>query len=143
MLQKILAPLEVEVGKTASDALSLAVELAKTHGGKLILLHVVEHIPGYVMASLPPEFHNRARATGEEGLGAAAKAHGIEGSAELLVREGNPATEILECAKSKGVDTIVIGSHDPGVADYLLGSVAARVVRHAHCSVVVVRHPKT
>ena len=34
---------------------------------------------------------------------------------------------------------IVIASHDPGLVDYLLGSVAARVVRHAHCSVLVTR----
>ena len=37
---------------------------------------------------------------------------------------------------------IVIASHDPGLADYLLGSTAGRVVRHAHCSVLVVRNAK-
>ena len=39
-----------------------------------------------------------------------------------------------------GAAMIVIASHDPGLADYLLGSVAARVVRHAHCSVLVTRN---
>ena len=34
---------------------------------------------------------------------------------------------------------IVMASHDPVLSDYLLGSVAARVVRHAHCSVLVAR----
>jgi nucleotide-binding universal stress UspA family protein len=33
----------------------------------------------------------------------------------------------------------VIASHDPGFVDYFLGSVAARFVRHAHCSVLVAR----
>jgi len=47
--------------------------------------------------------------------------------------------EILEMAKAKNVDLIVIASHKPGIADYLLGSVAAGVVRHAKCSVHVMR----
>ena len=34
---------------------------------------------------------------------------------------------------------IVIASHNSGMADYLLGSVADRIVRHAHCSVLVTR----
>ncbi|MDH3475684.1 MAG: universal stress protein [Rhodospirillales bacterium] len=36
-------------------------------------------------------------------------------------------------------DLIITGSHKPNVSDYLLGSNAARVVRHASCSVFVVR----
>ena len=56
-----------------------------------------------------------------------------------MIREGAPASTILDVAGELSVDMIVIGSHDPGLADYFLGSVAARVVRHAHCSVLVVR----
>ena len=37
-------------------------------------------------------------------------------------------------------DCIVIGSHKPGLIDYLLGSTAARVVRHAPCAVHVLRN---
>jgi len=37
------------------------------------------------------------------------------------------------------VDLIIVGSHKPGLQDYLLGSTAARVVRHAMCSVLVGR----
>ena len=40
---------------------------------------------------------------------------------------------------AKAADLIVIGCHAPGVGDFLLGSNAARVVRHAGCSVYVVR----
>ena len=36
-------------------------------------------------------------------------------------------------------DLIVVGSHRPAMRDYLLGTNAARVVRHAHCSVLVAR----
>ncbi|MDR8241073.1 universal stress protein UspG, partial [Acinetobacter baumannii] len=36
-------------------------------------------------------------------------------------------------------DVIVIGSRKPGISTHLLGSNAAAVVRHAECSVLVVR----
>jgi nucleotide-binding universal stress UspA family protein len=55
------------------------------------------------------------------------------------VRFGGTYQEILAHAEKIGAELIVIGSHKPNVADYLLGSTAARVVRHARCSVYVVR----
>ena len=42
-------------------------------------------------------------------------------------------------AKEKNADMIIIASHRPGLQDYFLGSTAAKVVRHATCSVLVVR----
>ena len=47
--------------------------------------------------------------------------------------------EVLEEAKEFGADLIVMSSHDPGLRTYFIGSNAAQVVRHAHCSVMVVR----
>ncbi|MEP4424264.1 MAG: universal stress protein, partial [Nitratireductor sp.] len=49
------------------------------------------------------------------------------------------ASGILAVAKEKQADVIVIASHKPGLQDYLIGSTAARVVRHAACSVHVMR----
>ncbi len=57
-----------------------------------------------------------------------------------IVAHGNIYEEILEAANKIGVDLIVIGSHRPALKDYLLGPNAARVVRHARQSVLVVRH---
>ena len=48
-------------------------------------------------------------------------------------------TEILAFAEEVGGDLIVVGSHRPAMKDYLLGTNAARVVRHARCSVLVAR----
>ena len=47
--------------------------------------------------------------------------------------------EVIATAKSLGAELIIVGSHKPDVSDYLLGSNAARIVRHADCSVLVVR----
>ena len=46
---------------------------------------------------------------------------------------------ILNIARKTGADLIVVAAHRPELKDYLLGPNAARVVRHANCSVLVVR----
>ena len=58
---------------------------------------------------------------------------------EVEVRIGHPYKTILEVAQEKNADLIIVASHQPGFQDYFLGSTAAKVVRHATCSVLVVR----
>jgi nucleotide-binding universal stress UspA family protein len=60
--------------------------------------------------------------------------------AEVFVDRGTPYAEIVRRAEAWRADLIVVGSHGrSGIARALLGSVAERVVRHAHCSVLVAR----
>jgi nucleotide-binding universal stress UspA family protein len=47
--------------------------------------------------------------------------------------------EVLSEAEKQSCDLIVVGSHHPSMSTYLLGSNAATIVRHAPCSVLVVR----
>ena len=52
----------------------------------------------------------------------------------------SPAATICDYAKQQNVDCIVVGTHGrTGLKHMLLGSVAEKVVRHAPCSVFVVR----
>ncbi|MFC3190366.1 universal stress protein UspF [Pseudocitrobacter faecalis] len=53
--------------------------------------------------------------------------------------EGAPKDKILELAKTIPADLVIISSHRPDFTTYLLGSTAAAVVRHAECSVLVIR----
>jgi nucleotide-binding universal stress UspA family protein len=124
-MKTILVPIDIAEEAAGTAALRLGRDLAKMRGGKLVLLNVLEQVPGYVVAQLPEGFH-------ESALSAA--------TAEIVVREGHPPTEILELASEIGADMIVVASHSPGLVDYFLGSVAARVVRHADCSVLVARN---
>jgi nucleotide-binding universal stress UspA family protein len=58
------------------------------------------------------------------------------------VRTGNSAEQIVAAAEAAAADLVVVGSHGhKGVKKYLLGSVSDRVLRHASCSVLIVRHP--
>ncbi len=52
---------------------------------------------------------------------------------------GHVSRTILGVAEETSADCIVMGSHRPGMVDYFIGSTAARVVRHATCSVHVYR----
>ncbi len=60
--------------------------------------------------------------------------------AEVLIRRGNPADQILEEADTWGADNIFVGAKGArGIDRLLLGSVSSSVSAHAHCSVEVVR----
>ncbi|GAB4488171.1 MAG: universal stress protein [Thermodesulfovibrionales bacterium] len=59
---------------------------------------------------------------------------------KTVIRNGNPATELLALADASKTDLIVTGSHGRhGAVKFLLGSVSAKVVDHARCSVMVVK----
>ncbi len=67
------------------------------------------------------------------------KEHNLTG-VTVLTRVGDPGTEIADYAESINADLIVIPSHGyHGIKRALLGSVAERVIRHAHCPVLVLR----
>jgi nucleotide-binding universal stress UspA family protein len=58
----------------------------------------------------------------------------------VVIEEGEPKTTILEKAAEWGADVIFMGSHGrKGIDRFLIGSVAQAVLRHAHCSVEIVR----
>lgn len=136
MYKTILVPIDmahVAEGKSIID-------VASEHfgeGSKMILLNVIEDIPGWAAAEIPKEILDRSQQYAEDELKGIANSSGLK--VETLVRKGHPYNTILEVAKEKDADLIIIASHRPGLQDYFLGSTAAKVVRHATCSVLVVR----
>ena len=62
---------------------------------------------------------------------------------EEMIKIGVPFLEIIKAAKEKEVDLIVMGTHGrTGLAHVLIGSVAEKVVHHAHCPVLTIKHPQ-
>ena len=135
MYQNILVPISFEADRDAKMALRVAQTLCGERG-KIQVLHVVEHLPQYSSNLLPENHLEVAKAAFAEKLKPL-----VEGmtNAGIEIVEGHSGRTILDFADSHGCDCIVIASHRPGLQDYLLGSTAARVVRHAGCSVHVVR----
>ncbi len=141
MYQTILLPVDLNEDSSWKKALPTAVELCRTHGAKL---HVMTVVPDFGMAIVgsffPNNYEKRALAETSRTLKEFVAAH-VPGDLDAAqdVDHGTVYEEILAAAKRVGADLIVMSAHRPGQADYLLGPNAARVVRHADCSVLVVR----
>jgi nucleotide-binding universal stress UspA family protein len=140
MPRKILVPIDLEHGEHVDQVLRIAADLAAGDAAEVELLTVIDAAPVVVSQFLPESYETMVSKKAEEGL--AALVAGMGAAADRVstaVRFGGTYQEILAHAEKIGADLIVIGSHKPNVADYLLGTAAARVVRHARCSVYVVR----
>ena len=134
MYKKILVPLALDHG-LGLRALEVARNL-RAEGGEIITVHVIETVPGFARYYLTDDHDQDIQKSAEEGL---AERIGEDKDAEIMVLHGHPGRTITDYAEKVGVDCIVVGSHKPELQDFFLGSTAARVVRHAHCSVHVVR----
>ena len=136
MYKKILVPVDISHKERARAMIEAAKNVAGD-GTNITLFNVVEDVPSYVMVQLPESTLEEAKANAREELDAIAAAAGVK--ADVEIRRGRAHSVILAYAAETGADLIVVASHQPGVQDFLLGSTAARVVRHASCSVLVIR----
>lgn len=141
MFKEILLPVDLGEESASEQALSAAVEICKSHGAKL---HVLAVVPGFSMSIIsqyfPEDFADKTRADTGKRLEAYIAANVPSGIAtQGLVAVGTVYEEILKAAGKTSCDLVVITAHRPDLKDFLLGPNAARVVRHAKCSVLVVR----
>ncbi len=141
-LDRILVPLDFS--EHAEAILEWAGHLAAQHGSQLILLHVY-HLPVEFQqlegAYLPPDFWSNMKSEAEQSLERyTTELQGRGQKVEAIVREGYPATVIIEEAESQEADLIVIGTHGlSGLKHMLLGSIAERVVQKSPCPVLTVK----
>ena len=136
MYKTIIVPIDLLSPEQSKPMIDVATKLADADA-RIILVNVVEDVPATVAAQLPATVHQKIidNAKGE----LQAMANTAVGKPEAVIRVGHPPTAIIDLAEEKGADLIIVASHRPDWHDFLLGSTAARVVRHAKCSVLVVR----
>jgi len=120
--------------------------LAQKLQARVTLLHVIQPplVAGADMGVWPsPAFIDdlETAITGDmEGYLARVTAAGLAG--EIAVVHGVPFQEILDTAKARQVDLIIMGTHGrTGLTHVFLGSVAEKGVRLAPCPVLVARQP--
>lgn len=135
MYKHILVPVAFETGRDTMKSIEIGESLVDPDG-TIIALHVVEEVPSYVAQYLP---EGQMESNIKEIEDILAERLGGHERIAVKVIEGHAGHSIVDYATEHKVDCIVIASHRPGLQDLFLGSTAARVVRHAPCSVHVVR----
>lgn len=139
MFHRILVGVDDSPGSEAM--LDSVGRLAAATGGKVVLVHVKDLVPGRV-------------GTGSESAESAEEV--VEGAAARVLESGGTvdkqlvvapsirgaAWEICQVAQAEGADLIVVGSRGHGVwAGAVLGSVSQRVAQFASCPVLIVPAP--
>lgn len=140
MFKKILVPVDTQELEPAEPALQRARELAEASGGDVRVIYV-EPLPGFsMMEQLPRDFFEKHEAKAMEDLKGIAGRLGLPSErVSIMALRGNVYDEVIVAAREFSADLIVVGSHRPSMSTYLLGSNAGQIVRHATCSVLVVR----
>ena len=148
MIKKIL--IAIDGSQSAEHALNFGLDLAKKYSAEVMITTVLDSPePSLVAKGM---FY--APNSTEEYLNQLKKFHKkilldarnkskknnpkIKLSTKLL--QGRPADKIVETAKDKAYDLIVIGSRGlGGIKEFVLGSVSDRVADHASCPVLIVK----
>ena len=136
MYKNIIVAIDLAHGEAGKELIDRAKALID-EGGAIRLVHVLEDVPSYIAAELPRDLNDRRQAEAKVELNLLTQ--GVPGNCVAEVRTGAPASQILQAAEDHGADLVMIASHRPGLSDYFIGSTAARVVRHAQCSVLIER----
>lgn len=140
--KKILVP--VDLSPFSEKAIAYAADLARSANATVGVVTVVNDVFPYfdffpVEYTQPDYFHlmkekaeTELRQLTDRLLGGIAN--------EVSVRRGYPATEIVNAASEGAYDLIVMATHGhSGLEHALLGSITEKVLRKAHCPVLVVR----
>ena len=127
-------------------AVRVASRLAALAGDRLVIVHVINPATATSpeLMYVTEEVRCSMRQHGDELLTNARATVPADVPAETLLREGDPAAEIVAAARERDADLVVLGTRGRGrLATFLLGSTAEQVVRGAHCPVVTVGHDPT
>jgi nucleotide-binding universal stress UspA family protein len=143
-IRRVLHP--TDFSRASAAAFNRAVDTAKANRAELFLVNVITpSFPpigdGYISPKVYAEMEASARAYARKQLDAQlAKARRAGARVRGLILEGLPHERIVQAARRKRADLLVMGTHaQTGLAKFFLGSVASRVLAIAPCPVLTVR----
>ncbi len=141
MYKDILVTIDLDHDSSWKKALPVAIREAQNEGARLHVLTVVPTVGMSMVGQFFPKgYEKKVLEAYNERLHEFVAANvPAEIKVQHIVGQGTVYEVILQIAKKTKCDLIVMGAHRPELKDYLLGPNAARVVRHASCSVLVVR----
>ncbi|MFQ5681708.1 MAG: universal stress protein [Candidatus Binatia bacterium] len=144
-IRRILHP--TDFSRASGRALAEARELAKQNKAELLVVHVMETpmpyaaTEEYASPTLYAELESTARRQAEATISALLKKiQKARVKAKGLLLKGTPHEQIVQVAKTRRVNLIVMGTHGrTGISKLFMGSVAGRVISTARCPVLTVR----
>jgi nucleotide-binding universal stress UspA family protein len=132
----------VDFSKGSEAALDSAIRIAKEHGGKLLLLHVISTAYTFPLEAGFPDIFETLEKNARESMSELIRRKRLKPRQcrSMLIAGVNPADVIAAVAKKSRAAMIVMGSHGKtGFQRFVLGSVAERTLRYAECPVLIVK----
>jgi nucleotide-binding universal stress UspA family protein len=140
MFKNVLLAIDLNEPSSWARALPAALEVCKPSAAALHVIYVAAEVNIQVASFFPEGANERLLEQAVADLKAWIGKHVPAGAgAQPMIAQGNIYRGIMDAAEKIRADLIVMASHKPHLSDYLLGANAAHVVRHAGCSVMVVR----
>lgn len=150
LIKMILAP--TDLSALSAKGLEYAGSLAKRIGAQLTVCHVVRTEEFVAHARLLEKGSGNSRVEEQlshlvdqhrELLHDFVNRHLRSANADLVIAEivemGEPHRLIIDCIKPNAIDLIVMSTHGrSGLQRMMLGSVTEKVLRNAHCPVLVI-----
>lgn len=141
MFKNVLIAIDLGEPGSWARALPVAVQLCKDWSARLHVVTVSAEVNVQVASFFPQDANERLLEQTVTALKEWVQEHVPAGiDVHRMVGQGSIHREIIAAAEKASADLIVMASHKPTARDYLLGANAAHVVRHAACSVMVVRN---
>lgn len=139
MYSSILVAVDLDEPSSWKKSVPAALALGRCFNAKMALVYVVPEATLVLQAQWSAPAVRHILDSARTRLAEWADELVEDARVEKYVASGSVYRGILEAAEHYGSDLIVLASHRPEMKDYLIGANASRVVRHARCSVMVVR----
>ncbi|MEM1044568.1 MAG: universal stress protein [Pseudomonadota bacterium] len=141
VFKRILATIDIHDEVSSEKVVNAALELMSGDDILFVVCVVPDFGMSVVSGFFPKDYEQDMLEKTRVELHAFTEKHVPDGTpVQHIIAHGSIYEEILAAANEVNADMIVVGSHRPALKDYLLGPNAARVVRHATQSVLVVRY---
>jgi nucleotide-binding universal stress UspA family protein len=129
--------LATDFSDASEKAFNYATTIARLHGSKIYVVHVIPPEPTYFIPELPVD---RPRHEEERRMASLASRSELKQIVhETVLRAGSVWSVLCAVIHEQNIDLVVLGTHGRGgLKKLVLGSVAEEVVRRASCPVITV-----
>jgi len=137
MFAKIMVPVDLVHADRLTRALTVTADMSKQYGAEVVFVAIASSAPSGI-ARTPAEFSDKlaAFAAGQGSTG------GYSATSHPVITH-DPSVDmdaaLLDAVSANGADLVIMASHVPGAAEYVLGSHGGHLAVHAPCSVMLIR----